>query len=411
MKFNPNRKGIMSLEGLEAEVPETEVPEVEETTEAVADHDPEALVENELIELEVAEDDIEEIEEAIDEGEAVAVTVDGIAEQLELTAAEGGEGVSEPVAEALAAATEHFQSRLGYTGKPVMPAMESFSANRLDATKLAIEQHKQLSAGIHKSLEVAQEGLLDRIKNKWAMIFSTEEKLTARLAEVSKTYDAGTVKTEPLVNPAWGKALNHEGKAEITPADIMADLAKFQTQFSGDGVATTLEMVAHGINGVTTAIGKSSFIANDAAVAEINKGHLAIMNLIAAAEKEFEVTAKGKTNATFTPVDAATKKKMVTALQDVLANKKLDAALDKLDTALMGWYHADANALRLAGDAADDLAAASAAVKSADDLYSKATALASRQLNLCHGVISYIADSAGKAQAAPAEKEVEKAAE
>lgn len=398
MKSNLNRKGIMSLEGLE----ETAV--VEKTT----GHDPEALVENELIESQEISKEVTEQTDAISEAEETAEALDGISENMVASVDGGNDGISEPVAQALCAAVEHFQTRLGYQGKARFPAMESFSnkASRVAATKLVIEQNKLLTANIQTALDVAQEGLVDTIVNQFSLTFATEDKLVKRLTYVSSDYDKGTVKTENITAPAWGKALAGDGGGVVTGSAVVSAVAAVRAKFGGGKIADIITETIKSIDEVTAQVRKSTFIADNEAVKAIEAQLGQITKLHVAMMDEVGAESSNAKKPDFAPLEAADKKKLVHELEQTLNDRKVNdafALLKKSKNSLDIRQALNATT-RLVGVHAKDMRQANEAIGVARKIIGLANQLLKLNVSVSHSAISYMAASVGKAAPKSAEE-------
>lgn len=118
---------------------------------------------------------------------------------------EGGEeapGFTDEQAEAVEVAMEHFRKRLGIT-RLKMPAMEAYSTDRVNTTKLALEEIQNLQARLDKKLSLAQEGLGGRITNAIRRTFKTNKGMRNEIRNLN--IDALDKEPRSLGEPAWGR--------------------------------------------------------------------------------------------------------------------------------------------------------------------------------------------------------------
>lgn len=159
----------------------------EDTGIPVTPHDPETSVICSLVEIQDAETELYDYSEAISEGQQTSDTLASIAVHVQQTLPDGG--LTEPVAQALTAALEHFVSRLG-SRRRVMPALEHFgNASRKQSTVLALESLKSIGASIWKYIKEAFSKLSLFIKNLFTKSKQTQEKVKVESEKIKHSVE------------------------------------------------------------------------------------------------------------------------------------------------------------------------------------------------------------------------------
>jgi hypothetical protein len=113
--------------------------------------------------------------------------------------------------------------------KQVMPAMEGFAdaTTRLEKSKLALENLKELNTRLDKGIAIAQEGFIENITTSIGMLFETEDKVIVKLKDASAKYDKGTPKTTPINTKGWGQYLTgSKGSDVISNLSAIEKLSK-----------------------------------------------------------------------------------------------------------------------------------------------------------------------------------------
>jgi hypothetical protein len=370
------RKGILALEGLEEEI-------------AVA---PETEIRADLAEAEMVGAEAEMQSDQIAEATEISGSLDQLGDQLQISV-QTGEGASEETLKSMEVAVEHFCKRLGY-GKKVMPSLEGFvcKETQLAKTQLALENIAALNKQLGQSIQVSQEGFMDTIKHRVSRLFATQDKMAKRLESVSTGFDAKTAVEKEMVNPPWGKLLS-DGKSHVNGADAVKTLAEHAKNFTSTKLIDGLHKINESLDKAITAMGKSTFIADDKMVARIN-AELAVIIQITEKITE-EDSAKGKAqNATFTPLTAADKNKLVSLLSTLLVNKKMSEAIDDVEKTMFSFARSSAPNLRLAGWEASDVKATQACMEMGWKSLNAGCDIVNHNVVLCHAVMAYIEASA-----------------
>lgn len=337
------------------------------------------------------------------EGEepAPAPVVDELAEvPLDNPIPDGAEGLTPAAAEANRIVMEHFRKRLGDNNhKRVYPALENFGGkmSKAQGARKALAYNRQFALEARKALNVAQEGLIDKLANGWDLFWTNEGKLLGRLHEVAAAYDKGAVIEQPISSPAWGKALNINRKPTVTGADAVRVLGMLDKGIDSDKIADAYIKAADFLNQITASLNKSTFVANDAAVEAIIKLQKELDDTVSAVSSEFPVASAGK-DADFEPLKPEDKKKVATLVEQLLTNKKLKEAFGKLQASVrsLNVAYTDGAFTRLRGSYAADMKATANSVRLTNDMIYKGLTLMKTNVRVCHAALAYIAASVRK---------------
>lgn len=249
-----NRKGIMALEGLEAQEPELIEAPLDETTPLEIDNEVQGL---------------DEQFDQLDEAEGIAETVDTITDGLEetiqdVTAEDGtvtpGEGVDELTAEVTNATLEHFYNRVGIQRKAGQKtvSLEGFGVakTRLKNTQVAIENLKVFQKKLAASIQVAQEGLLDSISNRIDSSSTQLDGILGALSQVSKDFDAKGVKEGAVDGGKWAAPFGYFDSEMVMSKDVVARLKEVDTAFKKSQATQVIKEMGQVVDQITSEMSK-----------------------------------------------------------------------------------------------------------------------------------------------------------
>ena len=374
----------MALEGMESD-----------TGEELPLPNPDMLVENELTELQTSTNSGRALQAAQDEAVDVQGTLDGMSEHMQKSADEG-EGMSAPVAQALNTAVEHLKIRVGFKGRAKFTAMEHLDAPaRRQATRQAVAQHRAVSATLGRALVISQEGILDNLKDRFTLLFTSEDKLLKRLDEAAGAYDKGTLKTEPISGAGWGRHLSSNTKDTVSGKDVLSELKRLDDLIGSDELGESVRGMSMCVLGLEAAVQKSNLYSSKKEIDRIESEHKDIETLYVRVEKQIGGEGKGGNKSSFEPLSKVDKTTLVSLLKKMLSSGKLQKDCDQLKANLKGLAKAVAvnHEIRLAGFAAEDLRKALAASRAAQNALSVVSDLISTRVKVCHAAISYLAAS------------------
>lgn len=268
------RKGIMAMEGLEeviaAETPAVEAPPVVEPADTQVE-DATAFIdapEAELVEASDCAAEVVAVDDEIGEAEDTAETLGQMETAVAASVEEGG--MSEPVAEAVRVAVEHFRTRLGFpkTAKKVFPAMEGFKepgGDRVKHTKLALEGIQDTIATIWKAIVAAFAKAVEWVSKFYKHITDGAVRLKARagkLAEAAKALEGKSAAADAKVavpkalGPVGGDFVQKFGEFTKAAAGASAE----QLKLAKDGSAALNDMLNGVLDGGSFDKAKERFV-------------------------------------------------------------------------------------------------------------------------------------------------------
>ena len=242
-------RGLFAV--LESEL-ETEVvaaPEVERVEE-LEDQVSQAATDELGGESDVMAETIDDAVTAIEELSEVGEILEGSVEE--------GSGLTEEAAEIAEVAVESICSRLGYTAaKRVIPAMESFGAtsSRLDATKFALENVRELASRVWEAIKKFFTNLWDHIKAFWAQLISTVERYRQRSVKFGQKLEE-LKKNDATVKDGY-KFKADKFMVAFNTKDANHLQANVLKAMSGDAVSLT------DLNGINDKLSKLTVISDD----------------------------------------------------------------------------------------------------------------------------------------------------
>lgn len=335
----------MALEEMENENAVPATPEVVEAAQAQIETE---VAQNECETAEI-ECEVAEVQEAAEIGEAVADMAEGVREDLA-----AGKPMTEQTASVVETAMEHFRARLGYK-KAVMPAMEEFEgedvAKATAGTEEALKNMDELGERLDATLEVAQEGLVSRVKNAWDRMTTSNEKIAK---EVKVLASAKMAEEHDIKDPAYGRVFARAGKTEITGNDV-AEYLKALAEGRKKMTPILKELVTV-FDKASSALSKGRFLADDEGTKEL----YALIEKARAIEEEhdkhFSQDKGTEKSVNMKSASAADAKKIAKLVEDMADDAEYDKVVEKFEDAL-GEMHGEefnASVSRLAGNLAAD---------------------------------------------------------
>lgn len=372
------KRGILALEDNGAE--EVVIDPVEMTEERI---------DADQVEMQDEVQQIEHAGDSVDEAQGMAEAIDSMASTVEQSV-EAGEGVAQPTAEVIEAAMEHFYVRLGVKKKQ-LPAMESFEKDRLASSKLALEHLTVLRDKIDQRLSVAQEGIMERIGNAFKRAFTSNKKMLKAVSQLHPT-DLGDERS--LGSPAWGRVFAMTGKHPVKGADIARLLHEYNAASNGE-LAKAVDKAAQGLHKIKAELGRSTFIANDDAVAEIGRIGADVAAAFEKITHKFAAGSKGgKNDVEIISCDKGTFNKIVEEMRTITTDSDLDKAIRLYNSAASDIFQEGTDArpsLRLAGSLAADVRAAKREVTHISQLINRAIPeVLNYTSSLVHGAYKYL---------------------
>lgn len=273
----------------------------------------------------------------------------------------------------------------------VSTAMESFSNGKAGNKEALVKQLRIAAESLDKGVSVAQEGIIDRIKNKFSLLFTTNKKLKKGLQEVSSKYDSAGAKTETIKDPAFARVLNPKGEAQITGSSVIVLAGEISKMVKDPVIEKVVVRLSNILDKVTVALNKSTFIADDNEVKKINDLFDEVEDMYSEVREKITVDGK-KESADAVPLESNDKKKVTAIVEDLLdtgAYDKIEGELNK------SWYgfinvYLEKQRTRFIGFNAADMRAASELINKAGAVMGRIEKLMSIRFEVAHACVKYI---------------------
>jgi hypothetical protein len=286
--------------------------------------------------------------------------------------------VSEETAEVVNIVTEHFCKRLGYKRKSMRVALENFGSSK-KANVVLIKELRIAQEALDKQLTIAQEGLWARIKHRFSLMFTNEEKLHNNLKIVSGKFDSSGSKEGVLEKPGFSKYLNPKNKPSLTAKDIIDELSGLDKLINDDKLSSIIKNINTGMEKIVIANKKGT--KGDYSIILKEQGKLADIGDILT--KDYSLTKKGSEEADIEALTPSDKIKLVKILESILSNNKASKALDDIDDLYISFNEADEYLSKIEKQA-------SATGDVLDDTWDALYKIHSVRQAWCHAAIAYI---------------------
>ena len=186
------------------------------------------------------------------EGEVAPVepVVDG--EERKVEEAKVELGIEPTTAEAMESIVDHFTKRLGLD-KARHPSLEDFGigGDKVYASRIVLENIKDLRSKIGLGMHVAQEGFFSRLGNSIKLAFTSKEKIQEKLIVVNKKIEENGVKEDVIKEPGWGHNFSVIDKKDIIGTDVISFLTKFNKLISSPKLKSVLLLPSNVISKVS----------------------------------------------------------------------------------------------------------------------------------------------------------------
>ncbi len=344
------------------------------------------------LEIKVIDMSINEIETVVDETKDTAGSIVLLAEKIDQM-----QTVSDEAMQVAQEAVAYFVKRTGVKMTGVGQAFESYSSTDQNKKKELVKQLTAASEGLNKQIFIAQEGMLDRIKLKLSLMFTSSKKLRKELEQVSAEFDKRGPKKEVIVDPAFARILNAQGKDKILPADVLkltSDIFKISNE---NLTIKTMRELTDMLGKINLSLNRSTFIAKAEEVEKLrdfeNKMqdiHTGIVDKL-----EFDID---KEKADAQPLSVSDKNKLKESVIDLLEISDFEKADKQLAEAIIKYEEIyDSNLLtRFAGDYADDMKAAKSIMELTIAIYGHIHKIMGLRYEIAHACVKYIKASSGK---------------
>lgn len=352
----------------------------------------ELLVDGNVVELQKASGEIEIVDGVIDEARAAADAVDGLAQKIE-----SRDTVSEDAIQVAQEMMAYFSKRTGVKFQGVYAAMESYDAANAAKKEQIVNELKLASETFRSHVVVAQEGIIDRIKNKFSLIFSSADKLEKELKEVSAAYDEKGEKTETIEDAAFARVFAVKGKDTVEASDVLALAAALEKGIHNAAIVNTINDLSKAMDKLTLSLTKGLIFSDDESVQEIRDQLQVVLELDANVKGIYDVSVQ-KAKASIKPLQRDEKSKLVPLIRSLLDTKEYEKAEDRLSRSVDGFYTAYFNATetRLFGAYSKDAKEALSVAGIAEEVYYKLNSFAATGFEVAHACVKYIKASTQK---------------
>ena len=352
----------------------------------------ELLVDGNVVEVQKASGEIEMMGTVVDETRSAADAVDSLADKIQ-----SQEVVSEDAIQVAQEMMAYFSKRTGVKFNGVSTAMESYSKDSLAKKERVVKELRLASESFRKHVAVAQEGIIDRIKNKFSLLFSNSGKLEKELKEVSSEYDQNGVKTQVIQDAAFARVFTVKGKDVVEGADVVAFATMIDKQIHNPDIVKIINDISKAMDKLTLSITKGNIFSDSEAIKEIRESHREILELNARVQSEFDFGIQ-KTKVDIAPIEPSDKSKLVPVVLSLLDTKDFEKAEKQLTRAVDGYYNAYFNAIqnRLFGEYSKDARDAEMVSTIGEEVYSKLSWFVMDGFEVAHSCVKYIKASTQK---------------
>lgn len=353
----------------------------------------ELLVDGNVVEAQKASGEIEMMATVVDETRSAADAVDSLADKIQ-----SQEVVSEDAIQVAQEMMAYFSRRTGVKFNGVSAAMESYSKDNLAKKERVVKELRLASKSFRKHVAVAQEGIIDRIKNKFSLLFSNSSKLEKELKEVSKDYDENGVKTQVIQDAAFARVFTVKGKEVVDGTDVVAFATMIDKQIHNPEIVKIINDISKAMDKLTLSITKGNFFSDSEAIKDIREQHREILEMDARIQSDFDFISLEKTKVDINPIERSDKSKLVPIILSLLDNKEFEKAERQLTRAVDGYYNAYFNAIqnRLFGEYSKDARDAEMISTLGEEVYSKLSWFVMDGFEVAHSCVKYIKASTQK---------------
>lgn len=364
----------------------------EQEQEPVQVNGDELLIDGNVVELQKASGEIEIVDGVIDETRAAADAVDGLAQKIQ-----SQETVSEDAIQVAQEMMAYFSKRTGVKFQGVSTAMESYDAGNAAKKEQIVKELKLASESFKKQIGIAQEGIIDRIKNKFSLLFSNSDKLEKELKEVSAAYDDKGAKTETIEDAAFARVFAVKDKKVVDASDVIEFATLAAKSIQNPEIVKIINDISKLLDKLTLAVSKGSFFGDDETVKEIRELTREVLDLSAKVQDGFDFSIN-KAKVDITPIEKNDKSKLVPIVLTLLDTRAFEKAEDNLSRSVDAYTSAYLSAInnRLFKDTSKDLREAQLLSDISEEVYSKLSWIVMDGFEVAHSCVKYIKASTQK---------------
>lgn len=329
---------------------------------------------------------IEAIDSIIQETRTAAKAVKNMANSLRATPIVSNDAIK--IAQEMMG---YFCERTGIKSSGVKLAMESFQTGGAANKDKIVKELRLASENYQKQIAIAQEGIVDRIKYKFSLVFSNYDKLKRELAEASGRFDEKGAQEETIDNPAFARIFYVPGRSVITGSEVIALASKVAKGVGSHNLITTVEKITRIVDGLTLAVSKGGLFSDKQSISEIEDLYKELEELSSNVYSEFNLDINKK-NISVSPIKQEEKdklEKLVVELLDTGDFKSAEAGLYRAVDAFSNAY-LSAKERRLFDNYSADLNIAAEVEYQAYATYGILSKLVSYGFDVAHASVKYI---------------------
>ncbi len=284
-----------------------------------------------MAQIEQQGSEIQEISQVVQETIDSSETISAMADKIEQS-----ETVSKDTIAVAQEAISYFAKRTGLKMAGLSSSMESFCLT--SDKQIVLNEMRLASDNLNDCVAIAQEGIIDRIKNRFSLIFTSSDRLRKELREVSDQYDKNGPKQGVIINPAFARRLNREEKTLLKEIDVINLAGEIDKKVHDPKLIDAINGLTASINGVSRALSKSGMVFTDKeSIKEINAEYDVISGIYEEVAAQF-VVGRQKKNTDIEPLSPANKEKIVKLVNSLLDIKEYERYEDGLTDATDRLY-------------------------------------------------------------------------
>ena len=278
------------------------------------------------LELNQSQAEIDSTRQVIDESKDISDTLGSTTDAID-----NMQTVSDEVVKVAQEQLKHCIKRTGLNMRSVNAAMESRKSKAEIVKNLRIAKES-----LDKSIAIAQEGLWDKVKNKFDRVFTSRKSLAKQIDVASREFDSKGQKEGVLSEKYMSVYLNPENKTEANGSDVVNILQKLDKLYNGQDVVKIVEKMISVSDSVIDTVAKHSTNPAGDELSKVATLANEIKNTKQKFDDIFSQNSVSKANeASLVTCEAKHKEKIITlcksALSDNAVENKLNDLYDKID--------------------------------------------------------------------------------
>lgn len=259
----------------------------------------------------------------LNQAEDISDTIGTIATDIDTST-----GLSDDAAQVLNVVTEHFCRRLGYK-HPIVPALESFNdTTRVQNTKIAIENLNKLNTQLVKSINIAQESLLNSIAESIVGVFSKEKELKMEVKRLKEETKNKQINVEEIPAKNWTTHLRTDSSI-ISGKDVLEITGKLKKVVSSDEILRNVKDLSGLVKSIKNEVKGTWFKANQNAINKIADKYNTVHGIINEFDRDFLTTGKGDMK-TLTPLSEEERNHILSDVESILTSKDIEKEFNTL---------------------------------------------------------------------------------